>query len=68
MMRLRQSVVQIPPGQIETLLLLPLDTIEPECDEAFRQSRRYANAKRGLRPQLPRLCDWPLATLRDRTM
>ncbi|NEP27779.1 hypothetical protein [Moorena sp. SIO3I6] len=25
--------------------------------EAFRQSRRYANAKRGLRPQLPRLCD-----------
>ncbi|WP_293067464.1 hypothetical protein [Moorena sp. SIO3F7] len=26
-------------------------------DEAFRQSRRYANAKRGLRPQLPRLCD-----------
>ncbi|NEP50138.1 MAG: hypothetical protein F6K65_15495 [Moorea sp. SIO3C2] len=25
--------------------------------EAFRQSRRYANAKRGLRPQLPRLRD-----------
>ncbi|NEO74607.1 hypothetical protein [Moorena sp. SIO3H5] len=26
---------------------------EPLRDEAFRQSRRYANAKRGLRPQLP---------------
>ncbi|NEP54925.1 MAG: hypothetical protein F6K65_41555 [Moorea sp. SIO3C2] len=25
--------------------------------EAFRQSRRYANAKRGQPPQLPRLCD-----------
>ncbi|NEO94188.1 MAG: hypothetical protein F6K56_29925 [Moorea sp. SIO3G5] len=25
--------------------------------EAFRQSRRYANAKRGQRAQLPRLCD-----------
>ncbi|NEQ63627.1 MAG: hypothetical protein F6K53_42515 [Moorea sp. SIO4A1] len=27
---------------------------------------RYANAKGGLWPQLPRLCDWPLATLRER--
>ncbi|NEP54274.1 MAG: hypothetical protein F6K65_38010 [Moorea sp. SIO3C2] len=35
-------------------------------DEAFRQSRRYANAKRGQRPQLPRLCDSAEPTLRER--
>ncbi|NEQ82810.1 MAG: hypothetical protein F6K26_21990 [Moorea sp. SIO2I5] len=34
--------------------------------EAFRQSRRYANAKRGLRPQLPRLCDARYEPLRER--
>ncbi|NEO62698.1 MAG: hypothetical protein F6J98_20580 [Moorea sp. SIO4G2] len=30
--------------------------------EAFRQSRRYANAKRGLWPQLPRLCERLITT------
>ncbi|NEO43607.1 MAG: hypothetical protein F6K55_05500 [Moorea sp. SIO4A3] len=35
------------------------------CDWPEATLRDEAFAKRGQRPQLPRLCDWPEATLRD---
>ncbi|NEO94161.1 MAG: helix-turn-helix transcriptional regulator [Moorea sp. SIO3G5] len=51
---------------IDRQQLRELENGEANASHAFRQSRRYANAKRGLRPQLPRLCErfhYPRSTL-----